>query len=158
MEAASISALAAWAAAAVAATGASFQFFVGRKQANAALLSANAALKNSQNSGRHKKAEFRQAWINRVIDTLCDHHAIVSTIPPGQSASSEDERKLAGLRTKLGILLNPDEPDTVELLGVIEQIDTISNDADFAGAEAKMLTVSRRLLKREWVRIKEELT
>ncbi|QQN65280.1 hypothetical protein JIR23_05640 [Bradyrhizobium diazoefficiens] len=158
MEAAGISALAAWAAAAVAATGAGFQFFIGRKQANAALLTANAALRNSENAGRHKKAEFRQAWINRVIDTLCDHHAIVSTILPGQPASSEDERKLAGLRTKLGILLNPDEPDTVELLGVIEKIDTISNDADFAGAEARMLSVSRRLLKREWVRIKEELT
>jgi hypothetical protein len=68
MDAASISALAAWAAAFVAATGAGFQFFVGRKQATAALISANAALKNSENSGRHKKAEYRQAWINRVID------------------------------------------------------------------------------------------
>jgi hypothetical protein len=157
MEAAAISALAAWAAAIVAATGASFQLFVGRKQATAALISANAALKNSENSGRHKKAEYRQAWINRVIDTLCEHHAIVSTVPSGQSASTDDERKLAGLRTKLAILLNPDEADTVELLKEIERLDTISTDADFAAAEARMLTVSRRLLKREWVRIKEEL-
>ncbi|WP_316189863.1 hypothetical protein [Bradyrhizobium sp. SZCCHNS1054] len=157
MEAAAISALAAWAAAIVAATGAGFQFFVGRKQATAALISANAALRNSENSGRHKKAEYRQAWINRVIDTLCDYHAIVSTVPPGEAASTDDERKLAGLRTKLAILLNPDEPDTVELLSEIEKLDAISTDADFAVAEAKMLAVSRRLLKREWVRIKEEL-
>lgn len=61
-------------------------------------------------------------------------------------------------RTKLAILLNPDEPDTVELLSEIEKIDAISTDADFANAEANMLTVSRRLLKREWVRIKEDLS
>jgi hypothetical protein len=153
-----LSALAAWAAAGVALTGAAFQLLVGRKQANAALTSANAALKNSENAGQHKKAEFRQAWINRVIDALCDHHAIVSTVPAGQPASTDDERKLAGLRTKLGILLNPDEPDTVELLSEMEKLDKASTDAEFADAEAKMLSTSRRLLKREWVRIKEELT
>lgn len=157
MEAATISALAAWAAAAVAATGATFQFFIGRKQASAALISANAALKNSQNAGRHKVAEFRQAWINRVIDTLCEHHAIVSTIPVGQAPSTEDERKLAGLRTKLGILLNPDEPDTVVLLKEIDKIDNSKTDQEFADGEAQMLVVSRRLLKREWARLKDEL-
>jgi hypothetical protein len=57
VEAAAISAVAAWAAAGVAATGAIFQFFVGRKQATAALISANAALRNSEKSGQHKKAE-----------------------------------------------------------------------------------------------------
>src|SRR5689334_12109142 len=105
MESGTLSALAAWA---VAAAGAAFQFFIGRKQANAALISANAVLKNSQNAGRHKVAEFRQAWINKVIDTLCEHHSIVSTIPVAQTPSTEDERKLAGLRTKLAILLSPD--------------------------------------------------
>ncbi|HWE79687.1 MAG TPA: hypothetical protein VG270_14325 [Pseudolabrys sp.] len=60
MEAATLSALAAWAAAAVTLIGAAFQF-IGRKQADAAFTSANAALKSSENAGRHKIAEFRQA-------------------------------------------------------------------------------------------------
>lgn len=157
MQAATLSALAAWAAAAVAATGAAFQFFIGRKQAGAALVSANAALKNSQNAGRQKIALFRQTWINGVIDALCEHHAIVSTIPVRQSPSVDDARKLAGLRTKLGILLNPDEPDTIALLDEIEKIDKSTTDQEFGDAEAQMLVVSRRLLKREWVRIKDEL-
>jgi hypothetical protein len=52
MEAATLSALAAWAAAAVTLIGAAFQFFIGRKQADAAFNSANAALKSSENAGR----------------------------------------------------------------------------------------------------------
>ncbi len=158
MEAAALSAFAAWAAAAVAATGAAFQFFIGRKQATAALISANAALKNSENAGRHKVAEFRQAWVNKVIDILREHHSIVSTIPVGQTVRTEDERKLAGLRTRLAILLNPDEPDTVALLKEIDKIDNSKTDEDFADGEAQLLTVSRRLLKREWVRLKTELS
>jgi hypothetical protein len=157
MDSGTLSALAAWAAAAVAAGGAAFQFFIGRKQANAALISANAAFKNSQNAGRHKVAEFRQAWINKVIDTLCEHHSIVSTTPMGQAPSTEDERKLASLRTKLGILLNPDEPDTVALLKEIDQIDNSKTNQEFADGEAQMLVISRRLLKREWARLKDEL-
>lgn len=158
MDSATISALAAWAAAAVAAIGATFQFFIGRKQASAALISANAALTNSQNAGRHKVAEFRQAWINKVIDALCEHHAIASTIPVEKSPSVDDDRKLASLRTKLGILLNPDERDTVALLDELTKIDKSTTDKEFAQAEAQMLLISRRLLKREWVRIKKELT
>lgn len=158
MEAGTLSALAAWAAAAVAGTGALFQFFIGRKQASAALVSANAALRNSENVGRHKVAEFRQAWINNVIDTLSEHHSIISTIPAGQSASPEDERKLASSRTKLAILLNPDEADTVALLNAMEKVDASKTDAEFATSESEMLAVARRLLKTEWVRLKKELT
>lgn len=158
MEAATLSAFAAWAAAAVAATGAAFQFFIGRKQATAALTSAKAALKNSENAGRHKLAEFRQAWINKVIDTLSEHHSIISTTPAGQAPGNEDKRKLAGLRTRLAILLNPDEPDTVALLKEIDKINKSKTDEGIPDGEAELLTVSRRLLKREWVRLKDELS
>jgi hypothetical protein len=123
-----ISALAAWAAAIVALTGVGFQFFVGRKQANAALTSANASLMNTQNAGRHKVAESRQAWINKVIDTLSEHHSIASTIPAGQSPNPADDRKLASLRTRLAILLNPEEADTIVLLNAIGKIDESRTD------------------------------
>jgi hypothetical protein len=150
MDAAQLSALAAWAAAVVALTGVSFQFFVGRKQAKAALLSA-------ENAGRHKIAEFRQAWINEVIDALSEHHSIAATIPVGQEPSRDDDRKLASLRTRLAIRLNPEEADTVALLQAIDQIDESRTDQEFEAAQAEMLAVARRLLKREWVRIKDEL-
>lgn len=158
MDAATLSALAAFGAAAAAITGATFQFFIGRKQAKASEISANAALANSKNTGRQKVADFRQQWINRVIDTICDHHAIVSAIPVGEAPNAEDKRRLAGLRTKLSILLNPDEPDTVALLDKIENVDNSKTDQEFAQAETQMVAISRRLLKREWVRIKGELS
>lgn len=156
MDAATISALAAWAAAIVAGTAVGFQFFVGRRQAEAAITSAKAALRNAENSGRQKIAESRQAWINSVIDTLRDHQAILAG-PGTDGLSQADARQLAGLKTKLRILLNPDEPDTVALLAVIDKMNGRGSEADFAAAEAEMLVISRRLLKREWVRIKTEL-
>jgi hypothetical protein len=149
-----VSALAAWAAAGVALTGAGFQFFIGRKQANAAHLSAQAALKNAQNAGGHKVAEFRQRWIDNVIDTLCEHQSILTIIQPGERPNPEDDKKLAAAKTKLQILLNPDEPDTVALLGAIDQIDNSKGDVEFLHNSEKMVAIARRLLKREWVRIK----
>jgi hypothetical protein len=157
MDPATISALAAWAAAIVTATSAGIQLSVGRKQADAAALSAKAALKHSESAGRHKVAEFRQAWINKVIDTLCEHHSILSTLPPGETPSSKDARELASTKTKLAILLNPDEEDTITLLNAIERVDGSKTDPEFERGEIEMLAVSRRLLKREWVRIKKEL-
>jgi len=157
MDAPTLSATAAWLAATVAATVAGIQFFIGRKQADAALTSARAALMNAQNAGRHTIAEFRQKWIDKVIDTLCEHHSIIATRGPGETPCAEELRALTASRTKLEILLNPEEVDTAELLSKM--------DAVFGGATAEsrqkageeMLSIARRLLKREWVRIKEEL-
>jgi hypothetical protein len=152
-----LSAFAAWAAAIVALTGVGFQFFVGRKQASAALNSANAALMSARNAGRHKVAESRQAWINKIIDALSEHHSIASTIPVGANPDLADNRKLTSLRTRLAIMLNPHEVDTIALLNALEKVDESRTDQEFDRAEAEMLSVAQRLTKREWVRIKEEL-
>jgi hypothetical protein len=157
MDAPTLSAFAAWAAASVALAGAGFQFFIGRKQANAAYLSAQAALKNAQNAGGHKVAEFRQKWIDNVIDTLCEHQSILTVIQPAERPNPEDDKALAAAKTKLQILLNPDEADTVALLGAIDQLDNSKGDEEFSQNSEKMVVIARRLLKREWVRIKDEL-
>jgi hypothetical protein len=152
-----LSASAAWAAASVALIGAGFQFFIGRKQANAAYMSAQAALRNAQNAGGHKLAEFRQRWIDNVIDTLCEHQSILTITPAAERPSPEDDKALAATKTKLQILLNPDEADTVALLAAIDQIDKSNGDHEFAENSEKMVAIARRLLKREWVRIKDQL-
>jgi hypothetical protein len=157
MDAPTLSAIAAYAAAGVAATVAGIQFYIGRKQADAALTSARAALMNAQNAGRHTVAEFRQKWIDKVIDTLCEHHSIVIARAPDEAPTSDDLRALSSSRTKLEILLNPEEADTVALLAKIDAILTQSSAEARDQEAAEMLTVARRLLKREWVRIKDEL-
>jgi hypothetical protein len=154
---ATLSALAAFAAAATAATVAGIQFYIGRTQARAALTSAQAALMNAQNAGIHTVAGFRQKWIDKVIDTLCDHQSILAVTPVGGKPGIEDDKKLAASRAKLEILLNPGEEDTVELLKAMDAVDKSSTDSEFAQRSSEMTTIARRLLKREWDRIKTEL-
>jgi len=63
----------------------------------------------------------RQKWIDKVIDTLSEHHAVLTLREGGRRALGEDDaKKLSALRTKLEILLNPDEEDTVTLLRAID--------------------------------------
>ena len=109
MDVATISALAAAAAAVGAFSVAGVQLYVGHRQSEAALKAANAALTNAQSAGRHKVAEFRQSWIDKVIDALSDYHAILMSIGDGHSLSPDDHRKLTALWTRLELLLNPDE-------------------------------------------------
>jgi hypothetical protein len=149
-----ISAVAGWAAAAVAATVAGIQFYVGRKQAQAALTSAQAALINAKNAGRYRIAEFRQAWIYKVIDALCEYNAIVLSRDSTDPLKPEEKKALSTSRTRLEILLNPTEVDTVEL---VKGMDALYHNHDRAHIDA-VLTPARRLLKREWDRIKDELS
>jgi hypothetical protein len=158
LDAPTLSALAASAAALVAATVAGIQLFIGRKQAEAALTSAKAALMNAQNAGRHTIAEFRQKWIDNVIDTLCAQHAVVMTVPAGQGLPAAEARTLSAARTKLEILLNPEEADTVALLAKMDAVVASPNSQARNEQSAEMLAIARRLLKREWVRIKGELS
>ena len=112
---------------------------------------------NANNAGRHTVAEFRQAWIYKVIDTLRDHYSILMNKPAGQRPTAEESKALTASRTQLEILLNPDEPDTMALLTKIDEIDQSGTAAERDTKAAEMPSVSRTLLKREWVRLKDEL-
>lgn len=157
MDAPTVAAIAAWAAAGVSLISGGIQLWVGRRQATAALRSADAALINANSTGRHKVAEFRQRWIDNVIGTLSEHHAILMTFPPGAQVPEAERQKLSALRTKLEILLNPTEPDTIALVDTIEKIAASQNLTERETRDAEMVQIARRLLKAEWVRIKKEL-
>ena len=157
MDLSAISAFAAAAAALVAATVAGLQFYVGRKQAEAALLSAKAAMTSAQNTGRHTVAEFRQHWIDNVRDTLCEYHAILMAMDDGTPVSSEDNRQLSALGTKLELLLNPEEPDSLALLRLTEEIQESATLAEREAKDPEMVKLAHKVLKTEWVRIKTEL-
>ena len=77
MNAQTISAFAAAAAAAGAFTVAAIQFYVGYRQSKAALQASAAAEITAKSAGRHTVAEFRQAWIYKVIDALSEMHSIL---------------------------------------------------------------------------------
>jgi hypothetical protein len=130
---------------------------VGRRQSDAALTSAKAAHMNAQTAGRHTVAEFPQKWIDKVIDVLGEHHSIVMTSHDERTLSLEDKRKLAALRAKLEILLNPDEADTVALLKLMDIIAQSQTVEERTARDDDGASYFRKLLKREWVRIKTEL-
>src|SRR6266700_577734 len=107
MDPQTLSAYAAAAAALAAATVAAIQLFVGYRQSKAALLTAEAAMLNAKNAGRHRIASFRQTWIDVVRDALCEYHSILMNIEAGEEPAADDERKLSSLKTRLDLLLNP---------------------------------------------------
>lgn len=118
-----LSAYAAGVAAAAAATVALLQFLIGLRQSGAAMKSAKAAMLSAENAGRHRVAAFRQEWINSVIETLTEIYSImVMAAARDDSTVVTDARRLLALRTKLEILLNPDEPDTIALFRTLDKI------------------------------------
>ena len=70
---------------------------------------------------------------------------------------AEQKQRLNALRTKLEILLNPNEPDPVELLNLIDEIIASENTKTREAKTDRMIATAHRLLKREWVRLKSEL-
>lgn len=144
MDAPTLSAIAASVAAVVAATVAGIQLYIGRKQADAGLTSSKAALMSAQNAGRHMVAEFRQKWIDKVIDTLCEHHSITMAQKPDSTPTSDDLRALSASRTKLEILLNPEEPDTAALLSKMDAILAQRSAETREEQAAEMLVVGNR--------------
>ena len=104
----------------------------------------------------------------QVVKALAGHTGPVNAVtftPKGDqvvSGSADKTVQVWGVadgasKTKLEILLNPDEDDTIELLKALQEIDKSCTEAEFEERSAKMTTIARRLLKREWVRIKTEL-
>jgi hypothetical protein len=131
---------------------------IGLLNSVAAMRSSKAALKAANSAGRHRIAESRQRWIDSVIATLAEHQAVELTLHSGAKNRAADERTLAGLRTRLEILLNPDEQDTVDLLNAMDELHRASDESTRAACDQELISVARRLLKREWERIKTELT
>jgi len=157
MDASTVSAFAATAAAIAAAGVAAVQFYVGHRQSKAALLGAQAAMMNAKNAGRHTIAASRQSWINSVIESLSEYHAHLMAIGDAESPSRDGLKRLTALRTKLEILLNPEEEATTQLLAVADKISMADETSYRVALTPELIGVARKLLKTEWVRIKTEL-
>jgi hypothetical protein len=157
MDAPTVSAFAAAGAAIIAATVAGIQFFIGRKQAEAALVSAKAAEKTAKSAGRHRITEFRQAWSNTIIEVLSEYIATVMMLPEDQMKQPGNMKKIGILGTKLGLLLNPDEADSKILLELTGSIFSNTNELERHEKADALMKIAQKILKAEWVRIEREL-
>jgi hypothetical protein len=129
------------------------QFFIGLRQSKAALRSANAAIWAVQSAGRRSIAEFRQEWINNVIEALSEQLAILTKPSP---ISADDQYRVSVLGNKIGLLLNPAEEDTRLLIEAIDRLVIAPPDQAPARMD-EVAVIARRLLEREWGRLKTEM-
>jgi hypothetical protein len=132
------------------------QLYVGHRQSEAALKAADAALMNAQSAGRHTVAEFRQSWMDKVIDALSDYHAILMSVDDDHSLSPDDHMKLTALWTRLELLLKPDEAAAASLLRLADAARLSKTAAERDNNARDMVQLARSLLKTEWVTIQTD--
>ena len=132
------------------------QIIIGLKQAKSARISAEAALRNSYNTGRHAIANSRQKWIDTLRDTLSEFHSLVMT-ENEYPYPKEIDRKLSMLGTKIELFLNPTETESKELLDLVNKIYDLKTVQEREQLDLSFVAASQKVLKKEWVRVKKEL-
>jgi hypothetical protein len=106
------------------------QLLIGRKQAEAANRSAQAAFVTANNAGSRAIAAIRVAWIDQLRKTLAEYHSILMSASPSSPAdtdklspwSDEDDRRLSNLGTQIELMLNPNEGPSQRLLEIFNRI------------------------------------
>jgi hypothetical protein len=102
-----------------------------------------------------KMAEFRQAWINTLRDTLSEFQSLGVT-PGLNPLLMSDFYKLG---TKIELLMNPKDVDYAELDGLLYSFlskATAPIEEKFS-INPNFVEVSQRILKREWDRLNADL-
>jgi hypothetical protein len=110
-------------------------------------------------------APMRQAWINNLRDLIAE---ISSSALHYYQAGFEDRedieyKRLTELEGRISLMLNFKEDDHKKLHDLIRRMLNgldrgKQGDQDFAGAHPQVLALSRDVLKREWNRVKEEIS
>lgn len=121
---------------------------------------------NTQNSKRQVVAPMRQAWINNLRDKISETLAIMSVNRLNYCPSSDwnEERKervekrdlevyekLMLLIASINLYINPEEPDHIELVKLLESAADDYHKAVVTDEKhAEIILLSQRVLKKEW--------
>ena len=122
----------------------------------------------------------RQAWINQLRDHLSQLHSLLFRLPmalkipggilTGQQGSGLFDRynaaldEAALLRAKIVLMLNPKEPPHVDLAQLLDKALSAASEAaisesqpkldELLGYREQLTSMSQKILKAEWVRVK----
>lgn len=149
----------------------------------AALIAGLLSIVNLTLNKEQKTSEFRQAWIDGLRGDLAAFFAAARAFARASglvhAAGSEyveqtvvhiSDQKLGDLRHeaaetyyRIKLRLNPDEPEHVELVRLLDQaiaaqnkmLSTKSDDAETLKAVERAVDYSRPVLKTEWRRVKK---
>ena len=113
-------------------------------------------------SSKQLVAPMRQAWINDLRDPLAELSGGASHYSGAglEDARDEECRRLTVLRHKIVLMLNPQEEDHQKLESLIgDMLTDLGRGADdeYESAHEAVLDLSRRIIKREWNRVKEPI-
>lgn len=107
---------------------------------------------------------MRQAWINNLRDLLADlvSSALHYYVSGFEDRSDEEYRRLTLLEHQVQLMLNPVEKDHQRLEELINQMTSalgcgLEGGRDFEDAYAEIKKLTRKILKREWDRVREDI-
>ncbi len=133
--------------------GAAISYLVGRQQFQANVISAN-----------------RQVWINTLRDTISEYQSCVSVLSIHMAKQNIEEvihstefrervARVEFLRSKIRLLINPNEADHLKLVEIISvPITGCQTDEDLnkmITAREELPIIAQKILKREWERVKK---
>ena len=105
-------------------------------------------------------AQMRQAWINKLRELLAEltSKSLHYYVAGFEDRSDEEYQRVKFLETHIQLMLNPNEDDhqRLEMLmrRMVNSLDRERND-EFRDLYPKVLDLSRKILKREWDRVKK---
>ena len=127
-------------------------------------VSYNIARRQIVNSGI---TQFRQKWIDNLRDAIslfiAKAEAISTLDYEDDEAYVEHFTELSQMQSKIELFLNPKEDDQDKIMELMEDIREIIHEENWTNDVEKelersieeLLEVSRRVLRREWRRVKE---
>ena len=120
---------------------------------------------NSKIASKNLISPIRQEWINDLRNTLIE---ITSKSAHYMVAGTEDRKdseyyKITELEHKIKLLINPLESDHIILVNSIKELTTnlykmgIESEIIFWEKHREIITISQKILKREWERVKNDI-
>ena len=111
-------------------------------------------------------APMRQAWINNLRDILSELLSIALHyhVAGFEDRTDQEYQHLTHLEYKVSLMLNPLEGDHQRLEKLIAQMTarlsqqgSAKLDSEFETCHKAIVALSRQVLKREWVRVKDRI-
>ena len=112
-------------------------------------------------SNKQITAPIRQAWINKLRELLAEltSSALHYYVAGFEDRTDEEYQRVTLLETRIQLMLNPNEEDhqrlEVLMRRMVSEINYEKGKKDeFPGLHTEVIGLSRKILKREWDRVK----
>jgi hypothetical protein len=131
------------------------QYRIGKRQAAAAQLAADASMLMARNAGSREIARLRLAWIDKLRDTLSEYHSILMI--RDDVDQEKIAQKLSLLGTQLDLLLNQNDKAQKVLWDVTDKIYNSQSREERQSFDEDLVKAGRAVFKSEWEKIKAEM-